>query len=72
MNSTLETYPVSMRLLNLNERRRLLCTRVSYLSTKGDMCCVRASPLSQLKETIALNPRLLYHDEQAKFWGHAA
>jgi hypothetical protein len=42
---------------------------VSYLSTKGDTCCARASPMSQLKQMLAVTLHLLYLDERAKFWG---
>jgi hypothetical protein len=58
------------RLLYLKERRRLLCTRVFCLSTKGDACCVHASPLSRLKKMHVVNLRLLYLDERVIFWAH--
>jgi hypothetical protein len=69
MNSTQETRDVNLRLLYLDEMKRVYFTHVSCLSTKGDACCVRAPPVSQLKETLAVNPCLLCLDEKAKFWG---
>jgi hypothetical protein len=56
-------------LLCLDEMRCAYFRRVSCLLTKGDACCVPVSPLSQLKETLVVNPRLLCLDERANFWG---
>jgi hypothetical protein len=37
----------------------VLAMHVSSTPTKGDASCVRASPVSQWKETSVVNPRLL-------------
>jgi hypothetical protein len=39
--------------------RRILWACVSSVSTKGDACCVRVSPISRLKETCVVYARLL-------------
>jgi hypothetical protein len=48
-------------------QRHVLWTCVSSVSTKGDTSSAHASPQSQRKDTLALNPRLLCLDERRHF-----
>jgi hypothetical protein len=64
MKSTSETRVVNLRLLCLDERRCIFCTRISSVSTKGNASCVCASPLSRRKETLAVNACLLCLDKR--------
>jgi hypothetical protein len=43
---------MNLCLLCLDEMRRIYFTCVSCLSTKGDACCVRVSPLSRLNAVV--------------------
>jgi hypothetical protein len=67
MNSTSEMCAMNLCLLCLDKMKCVYFTHVFCVWIKGDVCCVHASPLSQLKNTLALNPHLLYLDKWAKF-----